>query len=60
MKLGKMLMRIGGAKKADREMHQVLEEQEGREVITISRDVLAGWARMLTGLIMLVEEFEVE
>lgn len=60
MKLGKMLMRIGGAKKAAREMRKVLEKQEGREVIAIRRDVLSGWARMLTGLIMLVEGFEVE
>lgn len=55
MKLGKMLTLIGGAKKAAREMYQVLEEQEGREVITISRAVFSGWARRLTGLIMLVE-----
>lgn len=60
MKLGKMLMRIGGAKKAAREMRKVLEEEGGREAITISRDVLSGWAWRLTGLIMLVEEFEVE
>lgn len=60
MKLGEMLMRIGGAKKAAREMKQILEAEEGQTDITISREVLSGWFRKMAGLIILMEKFDVE
>ena len=60
MKLGEMLMRIGGAKKAACEMKQILEAEEGQTDITISREVLSGWFRKMAGLIMLMEKFDVE
>lgn len=60
MKLGEMLMLIGGAKKAAREMQQILEAEEGQAAITISREVLSGWFRKMAGLIMLMEKFDVE
>lgn len=53
-------MRIGGAKKAAREMQQILEAEEGQAAITISREVLSGWFRKMAGLIMLMEKFDVE
>ena len=60
MKLGEMLTRIIGAKKAAREMQQILEAEEGQTAITISREVLSGWFRRVAGLIMLMEKFDVE
>lgn len=60
MKLGEMLMRIIGAKKAAREMQQILEAEEGQAAITISREVLSGWFQKMAGLIMLMEKFDVE
>ena len=60
MKLGEMLTRIIEAKKAVREMRQILEAEEDRTAITISRDVLSGWFQKVALLIMLVEKFDVE
>lgn len=60
MKLGEMLTRIIEAKKAAREMQQVLEAEEDQAAITISREVLSGWFRKMALLIMLVEKFDVE
>lgn len=60
MKLGEMLILIIGAKKAAREMQQILEAEEDQTAITISRDVLSGWFRKVAGLIMLMEKFDVE
>ena len=60
MKLGEMLARIIGAKKAAREMQQILEAEEDQMAITISREVLSGWFRRVAGLIMLMEKFDVE
>lgn len=60
MKLGKMLERIVGAKKAAREMRQILEDDGDQMEITISREVLADWFRKTAELIGLVETFNVE
>ena len=60
MKLGEMLTRFIEAKKAVREMRQILEAEEDQTAITISREVLSGWFRKVALLVMLVEKFDVE